>query len=796
MAAHIQLNYGECYSMSGTIFKDGLTSEGTLSANSNITLGDVSEAGGPNGEAQGSIVFGAGSDLRITTSADSGVIRQQTASKPLYLQPANSNSILITKSGTPANKIAEFTEAGAVDLYYNTEKMFSTTAGGVKVKDTLLIGHGTTIEDFPALNSPVEINTTNVTASNDYEITTVGSTSDWSQIGGPVVAYVGAVFTPGGSHRPKIVTDAGSEVMVSLANGIDGSAAITGEELSVNNRPAITAMAADCRVRKLNSVKLKFASHNNDQVYIQSLDSTGSASRMRFVLSDDMETQLPTLANSINLGTTVGERFEFVASDYPAGRSFSAATIIPIVNGIHTQGCELILAGTSKVTATYFKGQATEAVDLSAGSTLAIGKGGTGATTFSDKAVLITQDTTTSAIQSVTMSTDGQLLIGGSSGPAAALLSGGDNVTVTNSDGGISVSVAAATAAALGVASFSADNFAIDAGAVTIADSGITTNEITDANVTYAKIQNVGANSFVANSTENAAVATSVSPAAARTMLNVADGANVYNGFTIKTQNAGDANVEETGTTIASADTVQIVGSHSGNASGGTTKVTRSANVITISSTDNDTTYSINTDDNQPNSEFNNKGLYITGSNEINISKEMLRHADFTVGNSQGCKIQFSNVLPKNGAPQGSMQFFNSDLENMRLVPSDDNRVSPGVGLLVNGDITAFSTALSSDIKLKENIVTVDSALDKVSNLNGVTFDWKDGRGTSAGVIAQNVEEVMPILVSEKVALGETEEHKVVDYNGLSALFIEAIKELKEQNELMKAEIEELKANK
>ena len=94
--------------MSGTIFKDGLTSEGTLSANSNITLGDVSVAGGPNGESQGSIVFGAGNDFRITTSADSGLIRQQTAAKPLYLQPANSNSILITKSATPANKIAEF----------------------------------------------------------------------------------------------------------------------------------------------------------------------------------------------------------------------------------------------------------------------------------------------------------------------------------------------------------------------------------------------------------------------------------------------------------------------------------------------------------------------------------------------------------------------------------------------------------------------------------------------------------------------------------------------------------------
>ena len=43
--------------------------------------------------------------------------------------------------------------------------------------------------------------------------------------------------------------------------------------------------------------------------------------------------------------------------------------------------------------------------------------------------------------------------------------------------------------------------------------------------------------------------------------------------------------------------------------------------------------------------------------------------------------------------------------------------------------------------------------------------------------------------------ISDTDTHKVVDYNGLSSLFIEAIKELKDQNELLKAEIEELKIN-
>ena len=89
---------------------------------------------------------------------------------------------------------------------------------------------------------------------------------------------------------------------------------------------------------------------------------------------------------------------------------------------------------------------------------------------------------------------------------------------------------------------------------------------------------------------------------------------------------------------------------------------------------------------------------------------------------------------------------------------------------------------------------TVRNALDKVCQLDGVTFEWiRDGK-ESAGVIAQNVEDVLPSAVKEVETLKvEDETHKVVDYNQLSALFIEAIKELKEENKLLRAEIESLK---
>jgi len=80
-------------------------------------------------------------------------------------------------------------------------------------------------------------------------------------------------------------------------------------------------------------------------------------------------------------------------------------------------------------------------VDLTAEvtGTLPVANGGTGATAFDDKAVIITQDTGTDTLAAAVMDANGELLIGGTSGPAVATLTAGSNITITNSDGGISI---------------------------------------------------------------------------------------------------------------------------------------------------------------------------------------------------------------------------------------------------------------------------------------------------------------------------------------------------------------------
>ena len=78
-------------------------------------------------------------------------------------------------------------------------------------------------------------------------------------------------------------------------------------------------------------------------------------------------------------------------------------------------------------------------------ATVAVSEGGTNATSFADKSVIITQDSGTDTLAAVDMSTNGRLLIAGTSGPAVAPLTQGSNMTITNGDGTITLASAGAS---------------------------------------------------------------------------------------------------------------------------------------------------------------------------------------------------------------------------------------------------------------------------------------------------------------------------------------------------------------
>ena len=140
---------------------------------------------------------------------------------------------------------------------------------------------------------------------------------------------------------------------------------------------------------------------------------------------------------------------------------------------------------------------------------------------------------------------------------------------------------------------------------------------------------------------------------------------------------------------------------------------------------------------------------------------------------------------------------FISFTDNTRMdVPingSNEFRFESDGDFHADGDIIAYSTTTASDEKLKTGIHTVTNAIDKVSNLKGVEFTWKKDGKRSAGVIAQNVEQVLPEAVKEVKGLDTSEDYKAVNYSALHALYIEAIKELKDIVDEQAKEIQELK---
>jgi hypothetical protein len=129
-----------------------------------------------------------------------------------------------------------------------------------------------------------------------------------------------------------------------------------------------------------------------------------------------------------------------------------------------------------------------------------------------------------------------------------------------------------------------------------------------------------------------------------------------------------------------------------------------------------------------------------------------------------------------------------------------------GAGLQVSGEITAYS----SDQRLKSNIVPITDAVGKVSALNGVTFDWNErareldfnpSNTRDVGVLAQDVERVLPEAVRiapfDRNSDGTSksgENYLTVQYEKLTALLIEAVKELNERIVALESEIRELRS--
>ena len=137
----------------------------------------------------------------------------------------------------------------------------------------------------------------------------------------------------------------------------------------------------------------------------------------------------------------------------------------------------------------------------------------------------------------------------------------------------------------------------------------------------------------------------------------------------------------------------------------------------------------------------------------------------------------------------------NSNIFYVLRAPNDSetatqvNSVWPMQIDLTNNNMTVGGTVTaSSDVRFKKNIATIQDALDKVLNMRGVTFERLETPGTEIGVIAQEIEEVVPELVTT-----DGNGFKAVAYANITALLIEAVKAQQVQINELRDEIKKLK---
>lgn len=178
------------------------------------------------------------------------------------------------------------------------------------------------------------------------------------------------------------------------------------------------------------------------------------------------------------------------------------------------------------------------------------------------------------------------------------------------------------------------------------------------------------------------------------------------------------------------------------------------------------------------------ENIYFGNQNSNTDGHAYIRYGDF----ASGSRI-FSIGLQDGTSNDVNSMIINLDGKSMYVNNGADSLLSisgTSGSLVTEGDITAFGTV--SDRNRKENIVKIDNALEKVSQISGYTFNYIGDDTPMTGVIAQELEEVLPEVVYETESPDGTQS-KAVRHGNIVGLLIESIKELK-------AEIDELKKGK
>lgn len=181
-------------------------------------------------------------------------------------------------------------------------------------------------------------------------------------------------------------------------------------------------------------------------------------------------------------------------------------------------------------------------------------------------------------------------------------------------------------------------------------------------------------------------------------------------------------------------------------------------------------------------------GLYITNGNPTGYNTG-------TIYNQYGLYVE-----PLNLGKTGTYAFYygstTQGVSPITTLDASGDLYTAG-NIIADGNISSTGgTCCASDLRWKKNISPLTASLDKVAMLQGVSYNWRSDEfpekhftmDKQIGLVAQETEKVIPEIVKT-----DKDGYKSISYEKLTAVLVEAVKELKADNEMLRLELERLK---